>query len=692
MISKHWIGALFVCCVLFGIAVSALAEEEAAVQPEATPAQPGIGLSGGMTSAMAREAARVKSQLEAEALSMFKREPMGWDWSTIDYLYKWGLSLPLKIPVFVEVILEQSRVLGFAGSLLMLIFIVAIFYSWLGQSRVLARIEAMLEPVRKRLPEPVYPFFISAVRIVVAALFPLLLLVIYLLINAMVDYQAPWFKISGRLLGLWAAGALVINLLRESLTRDLFAVTATHGKSIFNLTRLAVLYALAGIALFWSAEVFPLPADVLALLRFVVSISIVLVLFLLHLKKKAMLSLLPELPYASYKGFVGLLRRYYFPFIFFSLIVALLWCFGYRLLGRTVLVKIWSTGAAYLAIMVFFHVAQGWLQQWHRQTPAKDETAQVFYRSFKSILTYATAIATTLVVLNMLGLLGPLQQLMSFPVFQLGESQVTFWTIVKAILILLTFLFSSRLLQAYLDYKIYPKVGVDPGLGYALNTFLKYFLGAVGFLISLKMVGVDLRFLLVFAGAIGIGVGLGLQNMAANIISGFTIIFGGKIRKDDWIEVDGTMGQVSDIYLGATKVRTRDNIEYLIPNSEFISGVIINYSLSSPHIRLELPVGVSYDADPRQVEQIILDAAGAEKMVSKANPPSVRFVEYGDNSINFQLLFWIDVRQTPRRRVRSALYFAIFEALKQAQIEIPFPQRDLHIISSPDHHEPLPEG
>jgi len=195
------------------------------------------------------------------------------------------------------------------------------------------------------------------------------------------------------------------------------------------------------------------------------------------------------------------------------------------------------------------------------------------------------------------------------------------------------------------------------------------------------VVGLDLRFLLVFAGAIGIGIGMGLQSLVGNLISGFTLIFGGKLRKGDWIEVGGTMGMVTDIYLRATKVRTRDEIEYLIPNSEFIGGVLVNYSLGSPLIRIDVPVGVTYSADPRQVEQILLDAAHNEPLVSKQRAPAVRFTEFGDSSINFELLIWINVRKTPRRLVRSNLYFAIFEALAKAGIEIPFPQRDIHVRS-----------
>jgi small-conductance mechanosensitive channel len=308
----------------------------------------------------------------------------------------------------------------------------------------------------------------------------------------------------------------------------------------------------------------------------------------------------------------------------------------------------------------------------------------MFVGALRSILKYATVVATLIIVLNMLGLLNPLQRMMSFPIVQLGDTTVTFWLIVRAILILLAIVYVSRLAQAYFDYKLYPSFGIDPGLGYALNTVFKYTTLGIGFLIVLNILGLNLQFLLVFAGAIGIGVGLGLQNMAANVISGFTIIFGGKIRKGDWIEVESMVGEVTDIYLRATRVRTRDNIEYLVPNSNMISNTIVNYSLSSPLIRIELPVGVSYSANPRQVEKILLAAAENEPLVDKTHMPAVRFMEYADSSINFELLVWIDVRKTPRRKVRSNLYFVIFEELAKAGIEIPFPQRDVHIRSKID--------
>ena len=643
---------------------------------------PGFGISQDVGSAVSRQAGQVGEQIAASARSLFKREPLGFDWQTAEYLYQRLLGLPLQIPALMQAVIEQSRLLGFVGSLVVLVFLIALIYSFLGQKRVMQRIEARLAPLEHRIPKSIYPYMLSIIRVVIAALFPIVLLAVFELINALIAFEAEWFRLIGRLLLLWAAGSLVINLLRELLTREFFGIDIDLGRTLLRPARLVALYSIFAVGLYWAAAAFRLREDVLALLQFAVSLSIVVILFLLLLKKQALLSILPDLPHTSYQKFVRWFGKYYFPLIFFSLALALLWVLGYRTLGRVLLIKIWASAAVYLAVMVVYHLLISALHRWYAQADKEDEAAALVYHSVRSLLIYATVLATILVVLNLLGLLGILKQVMSFAVFDLGTTSVTLWIILEAALILLAFVFCSRLMQAYLDYRVYPAVGIEPGLGYAINTFLRYLMLAVGLLIALNVVGLDLRVLFVFAGAVGIGIGMGMQNMAANIISGFTLIFGGQLRKGDWIEVADTMGVVTDIHLRATKVRSRDNIEYLIPNTEFISGTLVNYSLGSPLVRIDVPVGVSYEADPRKVSRILLDAAATEPLVSKQKAPAVRFVEFGDSSINFELLVWIDVRSTPRRKVRSDLYFAIFEALAQAGIEIPFPQRDLHIRST----------
>ncbi|MFC1857585.1 mechanosensitive ion channel family protein [Thermodesulfobacteriota bacterium] len=643
--------------------------------PEASP----IEISGDMGDDMRREATKVREEIEVHARSLFERTPLWWNRDTIDYIYQWSLGLPGKIPVLWDHFVEQSRLLGAVGSLIILAFLAAVIYSAVGQKKVLRHLEKWVELLKEWIPEDLYPYVLSALKVVVASLIPLLLFGAFSLISAFIQFEVPWFVLTGKLLKLWVVGALLVYLLRESLTQDLLPIPSKYGKTIFSISRIALFYLLGCVAVLWAAEVFQVRADVLALIKFAISLSIVFVLLLIIIRKKAILFLLPDLPYKYYQTFTTGLDRFYFPVMFLTFLTGLLWCFGYQRLCKILWTKTWAVAGTFVAIMLTHHILQGWLQKWADKTELRHEQAEFLYRSIKALLLYAMIFATIFVTLLLLGFLDPLERMMSFPVIKIGETVVSFWIILKAVLILVAFIYVTRLLQAFLDYKIYPAIGVDAGLAYALNTFLGYLGIVIGVFVALKIIGIDLRVLMVFAGAIGIGIGLGLQSMAANVISGFSLIFGRKLRKDDWIQVGDTLGQVTDIFMRATKVRTRDNIEYLIPNSNFINKNVINYTLSSPTIRVHIPVRASYNADPEVVCKILLECVQARSEAIRHKEPEIRIVEYGESSIKFELLVWMDVREIEIDQLRSDLYFTIFKALKEAGIEIPYPQRDLHI-------------
>ncbi len=621
------------------------------------------------------------AEVGEQARSLLGRRPLGFDLSTIDRLREWAIGLPMEIPKLVEHVMEQSRLLGFAGSVIMLAFLAAVFYSLFGQHKVLARLEKAVEPLRSYIPEAFYPYFLSLMRIVVGSLMPLVLFGVYSLIRVFISYNAPWFQITGTLLMLWAVGALLINMLREALTRELLPIESSHGRSIFRVARIVLLYILASFAIFLGAEAFQIPEDFLALLGFVLSLTIVLASLLLLMKKKAILGVLPELPYKGYQMFVRGLTRYYFPAIFLTFLTGILWCIGYYDLCLAIWRMTWAVVGAFLGIMVTYHILNGWLRQWSRKKGSADGAAQALYQSLNSLLLYVTVITLLVVTLKLLGLSDPIQRILSFPVLEIGGSPLSLWTLLRAAIVLAAFAYFSRLIRAWLDYRIHPSVGVEEGLAYAINTFLHYTLLTIGFLVALRAVGLDLRVLMVFAGALGIGIGLGMQSTAANLIAGFSIIFGRRLRKGDLLQVGETVGYVREIGLRATKVRTLDNIEYLVPNTQLTTNTIVNYTLSDALIRVHVPVGVSYSADPKQVEKLLLDVAKKNPDVIQSNPPQVWFTEFGDSSLNFELLVWTDVRSVGALKMRSDLYYTIFEALAEAGIEIPFPQRDLHIRS-----------
>jgi small-conductance mechanosensitive channel len=637
--------------------------------------------SDNMPDSMKHGAEQVTEDLRDQARSLFEYTPLGWDFDTLEYLYEQALDLPGKLPVLIKEILEQSRVLGVAGSLVVLVFLIAVIYSMIGRKQVLLKAEQIAKPLFEKLPEELYPFLMLTLLSVTAALIPVILFGAFSLIKAFISYDAPWFLLTGRLLALWSIGALLISLIRGIVEQKIFFIQTEYGDTIFRLFRLIVLYVLFGIAVLWGAEAFGLREDFLALLRFLIFLSIVFFLFVILLRKKAVLSLLPKLPGNSYQSFLKGFDRYYYPVMGLTLLTGVMWCFGYKRFSTVLWTKTWAIVAVYIGFSVVYYLVIQRLKRWEEKIDKSDGHAIAFVQSLKGFILYISVIITVLVMADLLGILSPIRRVISFPLFSIGSSPFSLWIIAKAALILVIFLYLSRMLCAYLNYKIYPSMKVESGTAYAIDTFLKYFMLIIGVFISLEIVGFDFRALMVFAGAIGIGLGLALQGMASNLISGFAIIFGGKIRRGDWLEVGETMGMVTDIDLRATKVRTRDSIEYIIPNADLMSNTIVNYTLSSPVIRLAVPFGVSYASDPRKIEQMVLETAEKEPAVMVSKKPEFRFIGYGDNSIDFQLLVWIDVRKTARRGIRSKLYFAMFDAFTEHGIEIPFPQRDLHLRS-----------
>ena len=678
---KHGIVPIALLVILFQISLSfAQAAKSEEIQKSETP--PVFSLSDDMGESMRREVGRFGEEFQQQTISLFEHSPLGWDENTLLSLYQHALSLPLKLPDLLDHFLNQGRALGVVGSLLVLIFLGAVLYAFMGQKRVMIRVEKAVHPLIRFIPDEAYPYFLSILKIVVASLIPLLLLAVYSLINEFIQYRAIWFLLTGRLIGVWVLGALILNLLREILKSGLYPAADLHGAILYRRSRIAVLYILVGTAIVWGAEAFALPGDISAFLKFVISLSVVFALVLLFFNKKAILSLLPELPYQNYRTFKKNLGRYYSTVVYCTAITGVLWCFGYKRFSEAVWTKTWAVAAVYVGFIVLFHFSQGRLSRLSRKKASSgDEDARLFFKTLRSLLTYALVICSTIIISNLLGFSTPVVRMCSFPILTVGGTSLTLWVFIKAVIAFAVFIYLSTLLRTFLSFKVYPAIGVDTGLAYALNTFLKYVFFSIAFLSILRIVGLSLQLFMIFAGAAGIGIGLGLQGIAANLISGFTIVFGRRVRKGDWVHVGDTLGVVTDIFLHSTKVLTRDNVEYLIPNSQILSNTIVNYTLSSPTIRLRVPVGVSYSADPLKAEKIFLAAAKQHPELSEHKEPEVRFVGYGDNSIDFEVLVWIDIRNVARKKARSLLYFTTFEMLKEEGIEIPFPQRDIHIRS-----------
>jgi len=275
--------------------------------------------------------------------------------------------------------------------------------------------------------------------------------------------------------------------------------------------------------------------------------------------------------------------------------------------------------------------------------------------------------------------LGKIKGLLDFPLLRLGETSITLWTLLYFILLLLLLFYSAGKLRSWLVEKLLIRSRLDIGARQAVGSITRYLFLLVGLLIILQTVGINLTTLNVIAGAVGIGIGFGLQNVASNFISGLIILFERPIKIGDRIEVGNVEGDVIAIGARSTTVLTNDNITIIVPNSRFITELIINWKYRDEKVRLRVPVSVAYGSDARLVEKLLLQVAKEDPDVLDEPAPAVRFIGFGESGLKFELRPWTTSLVHRKGKLISALNFAIYAAFSEHKIEMPYPQRDLHI-------------
>ena len=285
----------------------------------------------------------------------------------------------------------------------------------------------------------------------------------------------------------------------------------------------------------------------------------------------------------------------------------------------------------------------------------------------------------------------PIQDIIDFvksiwdvSIITLGKSHLTLGSLLIVLILLILLITLSAKLKNWLVGLLVARREVEIGTGQAIGSIIRYMVIAIGVVVILQSTGVDLSSFTFLAGALGIGVGFGLQNIAGNIVSGLIILIERPIKVGDRIELGTITGDVLRISLRATIVRTNDNIDIIVPNSEFISSRVINWSYTNRDVRFSIPVGVSYNADPDTVMGILLNVAAEHPGVLKNPEPEIILQEFGDSSLNFVMRVWTRDYITRPLSLRSALNLSIQRKFKEAGIEIPYPQRDVHIKSGED--------
>lgn len=270
--------------------------------------------------------------------------------------------------------------------------------------------------------------------------------------------------------------------------------------------------------------------------------------------------------------------------------------------------------------------------------------------------------------------------LWKFEIFQIGETPVSVSSLVLFVVVMYAFGAGSRFLIRHLLRRVLVRIRVDRATIFTVERITHYIVVFVGALVAFQIVGIDLSGLVVVLGFLSVGIGFGLQNITSNFIAGLILLFERPIRVGDRITVGDMEGDVQEINIRATMVRDLNNISILVPNSEFVSSHVVNWSHRDPKIRLEVDVGVSYASDLDTVLRALSEVAEENENVLADPAPEVLHRGFGDSAWDMQLRAWIG---DPKRhhRIRSDLNCAIVRKFREYDVEIPFPQRDLHVRS-----------
>ena len=288
-------------------------------------------------------------------------------------------------------------------------------------------------------------------------------------------------------------------------------------------------------------------------------------------------------------------------------------------------------------------------------------------------------VLAVIVTLSILDLLTPVTELMDSLSVTFAKTRISLLLVVKAIIIFGLLIWIIGIASRVLERSFNRASSLTSSQRVLFYKVSNIFLYAAAIFFGLNLIGLDLTALAVFGGGLGLGIGFGLQKIFSNLISGFILLVDKSVKPGDVIAIGDTYGWVNTLGARYVSVLTRDGKEHLIPNEQVISDQVENWSYSDTNIRIHVPIGVSYNADVHKVKEILLQAADNSPRVLKSKPVVCLLKEFGDNSINFELRVWIADPQQGVSNIKSEIYFRIWDLFKENGIEIPFPQRDVHL-------------
>ncbi|MCF7803654.1 MAG: mechanosensitive ion channel [Candidatus Marinimicrobia bacterium] len=498
--------------------------------------------------------------------------------------------------------------------------------------------------------------------------------------------------------------AVIIYKLARWFLEVVFAPEEVHHRLVpcntkiaryfFHIARSLLQWTLLYIIVLFTLQYLEYHQDFRYFIKFVYRVGAILLFTVLFARRDFTLSLIPKSEVKFYTRLRNFFNKTYYLVYTILLFTGLLSILGYSNLSSFIFSRAFYTAAIILIGILLNHIlydAINWIIPEEKRKSDEDEdsktarfwdrvhTLSQFLVSALLILFGIVLIAKSWWLLGAQSILGSLRSLFTFTIFQVQDTPITPWSFIKAILIFIVFIYISKYFRRFLNHSVLQKTGLDRGARHAILTITNYIILVIGIVVAMESVGVQLTTLKVFAGALGLGIGFGLQNIANNFASGLIILFERPIKTKDFVHVGDILGTITNISARSTTILTRDNIAIIVPNSDFIEKTVINWSLNDTPTRVHIPISVEYGTDAEKIKEILLDLASEHPRVLKYPRPRVWFKEYGESALDFELLAWINDPQEGINNIQSDINFSIQKRFQEEGVGIPFPQRDIHM-------------
>lgn len=513
------------------------------------------------------------------------------------------------------------------------------------------------------------PIWRGLVAVIRQAAIPLVALGCWTVGVSLADGETESTVLVQLLLSDWCIYRLLDEAARQVVRH---APTGSEVGTLLPAFHRLLLFAALWVAVWLGGDRLAYRADVVSLWVALGHLLLVLGIFNLLRQRDRILSLLPASGNRAYLAFRRFLVAIYYPLVYFSLVVSLLWVAGYRNMGAIVLARSWAVAGICILGMGLYRASRRLIERWTPPDPEQPALREGVITAREHLIAAVLLLVAVSSISQVLGLTDPLAHWSRLAWLSVGSLRITGMGLWTSALVVMGMLLLSRWLQTTLAYRLYPRLGVGTGEAYALNRLLHYTMAAGSILLVLNSLGISPSSLALVVGGLSVGIGFGLQDIAKNIASGLILLTSRQVRQGDVISVGDQMGMVRDVNLRSTLVTNADNVDLLIPNAKLLGDTLVNWTYSSPTVRVRVPFGAAAAADPEQVIKETIRIARSLTEVLETPAPDVQLVELGEKTHKYELLVWVELRDSSvRARVISELYRRILETLPTLGIDIP---------------------